>query len=201
MVQIHRIFLLILLPCGLFTALISPSNAWGQESARHDKPAAETDNPASVGASPSMIGRWAVSINKTDKGEPQVEIRLSANEPYTAEDGSDLNTADLVIGCTPGNTVAFVDWKGPLINEDNDISIMNISYALDSGHPTNSNWEISSLKTSLISENSVDFIKSLNGRRRLEMQLMPDGLKQETIVFSLANLDDVLKVIGAQCYK
>ncbi len=142
-----------------------------------------------------------MNVSKTDKGQTQVEIRLAANEPYTDADAPDQKTADFVIGCTTGQTLAFIDWKGPLVGENNDINAMTISVSLDDSPPAVSTWDVSSENTSLISKNSVDFVKNLAGKKRMEIQVQPDGMKEQTIVFSLSNLDDVLKVIGEKCYK
>jgi len=149
----------------------------------------------------SKIGPWVVSIGKTDKGKPQVEIRLAANEPYTDADATDQKTADFVIGCTTGQTLAFLDWKGPLISENNDINALTISTSLDDSPPAVFTWDVSSENTSLISKNSVNFIQSMAGKKRMEIQIQPDGMKEQIIVFSLSNLDEVLKVIGEQCYR
>jgi hypothetical protein len=56
------------------------------------------------------------------------------------------------------------------------------------------------IKKSLISKRSIEFIRSLNGKKRMEMVLAPDGLGHETLIFTLGNLDDVLKLVGDQCY-
>jgi hypothetical protein len=53
----------------------------------------------------------------------------------------------------------------------------------------------------LLTRHPVDFIKSLNGRKKLLIQMTPYGLPETTVVFSLDALDDVLKIIGERCYQ
>jgi len=190
----------IILVCFVLLLLSAKSIALAQDAETKVAAVGQTPESSESDVTTSKIGRWAVSISKTDNGTTQVEIRLEANEPYTTSDGKDLNIADFVIGCTRGQTVAFLDWKARLTNDDNEASTMNISYSLDDTPPVNSDWNISADKKSLISKRSIEFIRSLSGKKRMEMVLAPDGLGHETLIFTLGNLDDVLKLVGDQCY-
>jgi type VI secretion system VasI family protein len=158
--------------------------------------------PAEKAKEEKLLGqfeKWQVVEKINNVGEFLIEATLPANVPYVAADGTPI-TPELIFSCKTKYTDVLINWKAALVPTNLDIKNLDVVYIFDSETGIKANWNISLDRYALFIPRPIPFIQSLHGKRVLTIQMKPNVIDLETMVFTLKGMEDVLKLLAQRCY-
>jgi hypothetical protein len=124
-------------------------------------------------------------------------MRLPPNKPYISSTGV-VRIPELILSCKVNYTEAYLDWKADLGTTAKGLDVV---YNLENDPPATAKWDVSNDTFALFIPHGMDFIRSLNGKKTLTIQMTPVGDSLATLVFSLDGLQNVLNLMYERCYK
>ena len=141
-------------------------------------------------------GFWTATSKMNGMGEKLINMRLPPSAPYVTTAGV-VRVPELVLSCKVNYTEAYIDWKGSL----GPYKKIDVVYNLDSDPNITTKWDVSEDGEAMFIPRSLDFIRSLNARKTLTVQLTPANESLAILTFSLDGLQNVLNLMYEHCYK
>ena len=123
-------------------------------------------------------------------------MRLPPNTPYITSAGV-VRIPELILSCKVNYTEVYIDWKASL----GVAKKLDIVYNFDNDPGISAKWDISNDGYAIFIPHGLDFIRSMNGRKTLTVQLTPAGEPLAVMVFTLDGLQNVLSLLYERCYK
>ncbi len=145
----------------------------------------------------AKFGFWSATAKMNGMGERLTNMRLPPNAPYITSGGSVL-VPELILSCKVNYTEAYLDWKADLGGNNPKLDVV---YNYDNDPAVTAKWEMSNDQFALFIPNALDFIRTLNGRKTLTIQLTPANESLAVLTFSLDGLQNVLNLMYEKCYK
>lgn len=138
--------------------------------------------------------KWISDIkeSKLDNSKTIYFIKKSENE---LPNQIGKNTpVDLVIRCANNTTETYISWPSFL-----GINDVNVSYKIDDGKINKSYWNVSTDHKAVFSKNPIKFLKELNNKKILIIQLTPHSFGPQEAEFNLSGIDKVIDKISNEC--
>ena len=144
-------------------------------------------------------GFWQVTSELDQLG---IETMFLSQSPYNKLSAPTLQTKIPVLNirCRQGNTDVYLDWKSPLNAGRMFLKDIYIFNRIDSDEEGRMTWSLSLDAFAAFSPDPIEFIKTLRGKRKLQLRVTPYGGVTETLMFELGMLEQALDVMVKRCY-
>lgn len=145
-------------------------------------------------------GRWELTdYDPTHQtGKSQIALWLEADQrilnPHPADKYHVRALPLLSIQCLEGQPEFFIN-----LNFEAERGPVDVSYSLDGGPPMAATWQVRDSTTSIAPDDKVDFVRSLSGKRRLDLTLTFAGADPTSTAFDIAGIDAALDKLRPNC--
>jgi type VI secretion system VasI family protein len=144
----------------------------------------------------AKYGFWAATSKLNGMGERLTNMRLPPTTPYITATGV-VRIPELILSCRVNFTEAYIDWKATLATSKK----IDVVYNFDNDPNISARWDLSDDGEAMFIPHGLDFIRSLNGRKALTIQMTPAGESLAILNFNLDGLQNVLNLMYERCYK
>jgi hypothetical protein len=145
-------------------------------------------------------GRWELTdYDPTHQtGTSQIALWLQADQrilnPHPVDPHNVRALPLLSIQCQGGQSEFFIN-----LNFEADRGPVDVSYSLDGGPAMDATWQVRDSGVSVAPEDRVDFVRSLLGRRRLDLTLTVARAEPTSTGFDIAGIEAALEKLRPSC--
>lgn len=154
-----------------------------------------------------QTGFWQASEREDSDGNKQTYLRVESTETLKSRSATERRVV-LALRCIPGQTDVFLDWKAPLVEKlevnprrikdgENKIQVI---YKIDQEPKITEGWDPSIDKLALFSPDSVSFVRNIMNKKKLVMEITPDGEATQRVRFEIAGIEKAIDTIVKACY-
>lgn len=147
----------------------------------------------------AAYGFWQV-LSETD--QLGIETIYLSQSPYNrlSSVAQQVNVPNLSIRCRQGNTDVYLDWRSTLTAGRQNVREIFLFIQNDSEPETRYSWQLSLDGYAAFANDPIEFVKSLRGKRKMQMRITPTGGNTETLMFEISRIDEALNILVKRCY-
>lgn len=147
----------------------------------------------------ASYGFWQVLSEHDQLG---IETIYLSQSPYNrlSSMAQQVNVPSLNIRCRQGNTDVYLDWKAVMNGGKLYLKEIFIFSRTDSDQDIRYSWQFSMDGMAAFAADPIEFVKSLRGKRKLQLRVTPYGGNTETLMFEIYMLDEALDILVKRCY-
>ncbi|PHI31059.1 type VI secretion system-associated protein TagO [Budvicia aquatica] len=109
---------------------------------------------------------------------------------------TDFSSGGVAIKCSGGKTELMLLIKKGIVTGEGS---KNVIVRIDSSTAVEQKWNLSPDGHRLFSAEPIEFIKSLQGKKKLTVGYTPDKMDQQTMVFDISEIENITKLVSKAC--
>ena len=148
----------------------------------------------------ATYGFWEATTRKNELGEDIYYLKIKPNNPIYTSSGA-KRYPEFVIQCKTKSTDVYLDWKGSIVPRFGvPIKNLYVAYRFDADDKKAVDWEVSLDKEAIFSKTPIEFVREMNNKKIMVIEITPGNDSFKTLAFTLSGLDNGLKLLAELCY-